>query len=182
MRSRASVFTLAALVLAAGCGQHEEPPMTVGAEFISAATSPTQDPNDGESLGAERTFNVMNTDLRVTVLSFASRVAEASPRPMDGGHWAGAEVRTCSVSAESKLKVSWSQWLLRDTEDGRHERSKISWETFPLPEYPFAPQRVEAGECVQGWVVFPVPDTVEISRVEYSPNDSIRARWDVPAE
>lgn len=169
----------AALLLAAGCGnidgQANSVESTVTAPTSAAASTATNTP---EALGAELTFTGANaTEVRVTVLNFDPTVATAAPGPSGGGHWAGAEVRTCVDSASSNISVSWDEWSAIDATNGRYGAANITYGQFPIPAYPFTPETVNTGECVRGWVVFPVADGAQIDRVRYTPNDSANATW-----
>ena len=130
-------------------------------------------------LGAEAPINTDGFALRVAVLSFDPAAAPDAPAPPGGGHWTAAEVRTCVDTAPKQVTVNWSPWSAVDTTDGRYPTSDVTYNQFPLPEYPIGSEPVNVGDCVRGWVVFPVTDGAVINRVRYAPNNSVTATWNV---
>ncbi|MGW4478031.1 hypothetical protein [Rhodococcus triatomae] len=179
----AAIAAAAALVAtAAGCGNDDDQAAPATTAAISSSTAPpssTPAPSAVQDLGSEVAFTSDGFALRVTVQGFDPAAAPDAPAPPGGGHWAAAEVRTCVDTAPSQTTVNWSPWSVLDTTDGRYPASDLTYNQFPLPEYPFGSEPVNVGECVRGWVVFPVADGAVINRVRYAPNESVVTTWNV---
>ena len=86
-----------------------------------------------------------------------------------GSRWATAKVRSCTNAGTQPHTAGARDWLLLDANGGRYPASSTGYEDFPRPQYPFGSEDVPAGECVEGWVVFPVAEGVTIDRVRYAP-------------
>ncbi|SDC56467.1 hypothetical protein [Rhodococcus tukisamuensis] len=169
------VTVMSAVIIAAtaGCGGGD-PGSDVSSS--SAAATSTAQLTAPAPLGSERSFTGDGeTVVRVTVLNFAPAAAPEAPAPPGGGHWVGAEVQSCVDAAMAPTAVSWSEWSVLDATDGRYPASSVTYPQFPRPEYPFSV--VGVGDCVRGWVVFPVADGAMIDRVRYTPNESVNATW-----
>ncbi|MFI6432845.1 hypothetical protein [Rhodococcus oryzae] len=172
------VTVMAAVIIAAtaGCGSDDQ---AVEASSAEAATTSTDVPpqfKPPDPLGSEITFTGDGqTATRVTVLNFNPAAAPEAPAPPGGGHWVSAEVQTCVDVAQSTTAVWWSEWSVLDATDGRYPASSVTHPQFPRPEYPFSV--VAVGDCMRGWVVFPVADGAAIDRVRYTPNESVTATW-----
>lgn len=172
------VTVMCAVIVAAtaGCGSD-----SADASSSSAAPTSTDVPaksTEPDPLGSELSFTGDGeTAARVTVLNFDPAAAPEAPAPPGGGHWVGAEVQTCVDAAMVPTAVSWSEWSVLDATNGRYPASSLTYNQFPRPEYPVGSEVVNVGECVRGWVVFPVADGAAIDRVRYTPNQSVNATW-----
>lgn len=177
--TRTTIAAAALATVIAGCSSDDSDnaaPSTISATTTAATSTPTPP----EGLGAERTFTGANgLAVRVAVLGFDAAAAPDAPAPAGGGHWAAAEVRTCVDGAPQQVSVDWSPWTALDTTDGRYPHSSLTYNQFPLPQYPFSSEPVNVGECVRGWVVFPVADGATINRIRYAANENATATWNV---
>lgn len=86
-----------------------------------------------------------------------------------GNRWATAMVRSCTTAGAQPVTAASADWVLLDSNGGRYPSSRTGNDDFPRPQYPFGWEAVPAGECVEGWVVFPVAEGVTIERVRYAP-------------
>lgn len=174
------VTVMCAVIVAATAGCGSDDPGS-GAASVSAVPTSTDVPAKStapDPLGSELSFTGDGqTAARVTVLNFDPAAAPEAPAPPGGGHWVGAEVQTCIDGAEAPIGVGWSQWSVLDATNGRYPASSLTYNQFPRPEYPVGSEVVNVGECVRGWVVFPVADGAAIDRVRYTPNQSVNATW-----
>jgi hypothetical protein len=176
----AAVVAAAALTATiASCGSDDDQTGSEQAVTSTAPATTTPAPPAVQELGSEAAFTTDGFTLRVAVQGFDPAAAPDAPAPPSGGHWTAAEVRTCVDAAPSQATVNWSTWSVQDTTDGRYPASDLTYNQFPVPEYPFGSEPVNVGECVRGWVVFPVADGAVINRVRYAPNESVTATWNV---
>jgi hypothetical protein len=101
--------------------------------------------------------------------------APDAPKPVSGGHWVGADVRVCvkQPPADSPVNATWSTWSVSDAQFGNYNSSNLTYNQFPTPEYPDGDGNpVAIGDCVRGWVLFPVGDGVSITTVKYTPSSA----------
>ncbi|MBF6291783.1 hypothetical protein IU454_07885 [Nocardia farcinica] len=105
--------------------------------------------------------------------------APNAPRPPSGGHWVGADVRFCLDAAARSVAVGWGPWTAVDADYGSYPSSSLSYPSFPRPLYPISEGPVAVGDCVRGYVVFPVPDGVTVTRIKYAPAAGVAATWTV---
>lgn len=139
---------------------------TSAAAFLTTTPVPLPPLTLGDEASTER-------GVRVAVLNVAPTAAPGAPVPASGGRWYGADVQLCSGEAEAT--AGWRQWVVLDTSGGRYEGASISYRQFPVPTFPFAETPVPAGECVRGWVMFPVGDGAQIDRVRFTDTRDVQA-------
>ncbi|MET4610654.1 hypothetical protein ABIC28_001632 [Rhodococcus sp. PvR044] len=174
---RVTVAIAAIAATTAGCGGSDD--QQTAPETSAASAAPSTVSKAPEPLGSELTFtgDEGGVTARVSVLNFNPAAAPGAPAPSGGGHWVSAEVQTCVDASPSPMSVSWSEWSVLDATNGRYPVSGLTYNQFPRPEYPVGSEVVNVGECVRGWVVFPVADGAAIDRVRYTPNQSVNATW-----
>jgi len=125
----------------------------------------------------------------VTVLGYRQPVAQAAPVPggQPGFGWGATLIRVCADrGAPADFSVGGPEWALAYQDGSRQRLSNVTYQDFPSPQYPTEAVPVRAGECVQGWLTFPVPKAKRPEFVEYAParangKVTVQRRWDVPA-
>jgi hypothetical protein len=124
-------------------------------------------------LGKEFTLTGTGLELTVTVFAVDQNSASDAPKPVSGGHWVGADVQLCvkRAPAGNPFYASWSSWAGSDAMFGNYPASSLTYSQFPTPTYPVS-DPVATGDCVRGWVLFPVGDGVTVTTVKYTPNSS----------
>ncbi|MGV9868087.1 hypothetical protein [Rhodococcus koreensis] len=179
-RTFAAVGATALLALT-GCSTTSAPaaapPETTTAAPTTTAARTTSNNSTPEPLGSELSFSGTGVAARVTVFAVNQDVAPNAPTPPSGGHWVGADLQTCVDESDVNFTVSWNGWSVTDARNGAYEASSLTYSAFPTPKYPFGSTAVSVGECVRGWVLFPVQDGVGITAVKYKPSSKVTAVW-----
>jgi hypothetical protein len=114
----------------------------------------------------------------VTAHAYQQPVATDSPQPADAGY----RPATCGPG-------STPRYASPPTSKGRSpcrgcrgccstpaapSPSHTGYSGFPMPEYPWGDQQVSAGQCVRGWIVFPVNGATRPTQVQYAPGGQRR--------
>jgi hypothetical protein len=137
-----------------------------------AATSPAPtglSAPSGPPLGSPAKAN--NGQVEATVFGY---------RPPRGTRWAGADVQVCVVrTAIFDVTVSQGPWLLLLADGPGTAASPAPADAVPQPAYPTDHRRVHPGECVRGWIAFPVPAGGRPVAVQYSPAGADPVSWPV---
>ena len=178
MRTLLVTFGVAISLILSGCSNNREP----SAETTTRAdtTTTSAGPSAPHPLGATRTFtDGMGLEVDVTVFAVDQNIALRLPTPARGGHWVGADIRTCLKMSDygRKLTVGWSDWSVSDAQNGQYISSDKPYSGFPGPQYPFSNEPIVEGECVRGWVLFPVAKRTTITKVKYKPSFDDPAFW-----
>jgi hypothetical protein len=168
----------------AGCGGGSTATATT-TETVTVTATPTPNHASGHQggpnpLGKEVTFTGTDLEEAVTVFAVNQDSAPDAPKPETGGHWVGADVQLCAKQApvDRPVKADWNRWSVSDAQFGNYDSSRLTYNQFPTPEYPDGDAPVAIGDCVRGWVLFPVGDGVEVTTVKYAPNsDSTPEIW-----
>jgi hypothetical protein len=168
----------------AGCGGGSTTTATT-TETVTVTATPTSNQASGHQgpnpLGKEVTFTGTGLEEAVTVFAVNQDSASDAPKPETGGHhWVGADVQLClkQAPADGPVKADWNRWSVSDAQFGNYDSSRLTYNQFPTPEYPDGDAPVAIGDCVRGWVLFPVGDGVAITTVKYTPNsDSTPEIW-----
>ena len=166
-------FGVAISLILSGCSNNREP---------SAETTTSAGPSAPQPLGATRTFTGVTSTLEVDVTVFAvnQNIALRLSTPASGGHWVGADIETCLIKKSlysRTLTVGWSDWSVSDAQNGQYISSDKPYSGFPTPQYPFSNEPIVEGECVRGWVLFPVAKGTTITKVKYKPSFDDPAFW-----
>ncbi len=66
---------------------------------------------------------------------------------------------------------------MSDAQNGQYISSDKPYRGFPTPQYPFSNEPIVEGECVRGWVLFPVAKRTTITKVKYKPGFDDPAFW-----
>jgi len=110
------------------------------------------------------------------VYAYKQPVAGKAPKPdQDGFEWGAADVEICSKIAGFLNNLSWTLVYADHT---RIEASNVGYQQFPLPAYPAGDTDITAGQCVRGWITYPVPSGKRPVGVHYQPQ-SFQADWQV---
>jgi hypothetical protein len=103
-------------------------------------------------------------------------------------HWAAVKVRTCwtkkiAGNADNKITVTWAPWSLVDSENGRWSafESGFTPDKWLTPTYPMDEEDgvLRMGECVVGWMEFPVDNGVKITHVRRTVENEDPVTWKV---
>jgi hypothetical protein len=182
MRKYLMISTVLVTIAAAGCGGEEpsgaQPPLTTTAGANSPPPSPTPSPTPEPepvfALGDQQDNTSGGT---VTVFDYQQPVAQEAPQPVDAQYpddyvWAGLEVEVCvpdEPQAESSgYYITRSVWRLAFPDNSLVDSSHTGYSGFPQPEYPWGDTPVELGQCVRGWLVFPVPGDDQPEMAQYT--------------
>lgn len=118
-----------------------------------------------------------------TVLSYEQPITSVGSAAEETGEkgyvWGALEVKVCTE--KGKLLVTNTDMTLAYKDGARVEASSSTWDDFPKPAFPFEAE-VQAGDCVRGKTVFPVPGDQRPDKVMYAPNGDTKtlAEWTVP--
>jgi hypothetical protein len=170
MRAARFLFALAALGLASACSSSIEGTAIGTTTSAAASSTTTPAPPTPLALGSEATAD---GGVRITVFNVSSNAAPEAPAPASGGRWYAADVQLCAGRAE--VTAGWRQWVVLDASGGRYEGASVSYRQFPVPTFPFVETPVPAGECVRGWVMFPVGEGTQIERVRFTDTRNVQA-------
>lgn len=154
---------------------------TTTAAATTAATTPSP------TATVHKVGSTVKSDgITVRLRSFKNNVKLDVSPDGPGNHWAAAEVETCwtgpiaGVTGDT-ISLSWDPWSLIDTEHHRFGAfSSGSTPGWKEPVYPeFGDDVVKLGECVRGWMEFPVTDGAKITEVRYAPESTASVNWQV---
>ncbi|SSC26059.1 Hypothetical protein KLENKIAIHU_4688, partial [Klenkia terrae] len=69
-------------------------------------------------------------------------------------------------------------WVLIDDNNGNYGPSNTGYSQFPAPKFPFGDITVVAGQCIRGWIVYPVLVDATIVNIAYLPYGATSpVRW-----
>ncbi len=123
----------------------------------------------GPPLGQSATAN--NGQVQATVFGY---------RGPAGDGWAAADVQVCAVATGIfDVTVSQGPWLLLLSGGPGTPASQAPPGALPQPGYPTGYQRLHPGQCVRGWIGFPVPAGARPVAVQYSPSGADPISWPV---
>jgi hypothetical protein len=127
----------------------------------------------GTTVDADHSF------IEVTVYAYQQPVGKGAPAPNSGGYtWAAADVQTCgSNSSIFSASVSGLSWALIYSDNTEVDPARVSYPQFPKPLYPTTQYRLKPGECLRGWVVFPVPESGKPVVVRFAPYGAPPVDW-----
>jgi hypothetical protein len=132
---------------------------------VTVSASPSSQ-SDGDVLRLGRTYR--GDGFSATVYRYKKNGALSAPKAGAGERWDAIDVKVCVTD---KSTLSWVPWDLVGTDDGLYGGSDLEYNQFPQPAYPDGDQPVAGGQCVRGWIVFPVKTSAVIKQVQYSLND-----------
>ncbi|EFQ84758.1 hypothetical protein HMPREF0063_10099 [Aeromicrobium marinum DSM 15272] len=116
---------------------------------------------------------------RAAVLEYQTSVPPAEVAE-PGQRWDAALVSSCNdaVTETEATTVAFNEraWQLRDGAGGRYEASTVKYRQFPVPVYP-SDINLQIGDCVQGWIVFPVAADAQIESVVWSVDGEDLSTW-----
>ncbi len=163
-----------------GCSDKSGPaaPATTSDANVTNPT-PTQLPSPSSPLPLGSPFTITDPGFadEVTVFAVDQNMAQQAAAPPSGGHWVGADVQACLKDSRTAFTVSWADWSVSDAGNGQYQASSDRLPEFPTPQFPFANEPLAVGECVRGWVAFPVAFGVQITTVKYKPEGRIPVFW-----
>lgn len=108
--------------------------------------------------------------------AYKQPVAKGAPKPeQEGFEWGAADVEICSKVEGYFNNLSW---VLIYADHTRIEASSVGYQQFPLPEYPAGDTDIAPGQCVRGWITYPVPAGQRPVAVHYQPQ-GYQADWQV---
>jgi hypothetical protein len=174
----ASAVAALALVLAAGCSAAGNGAAPLSPLPATSGPGTGRAPNAiGQSADADHSF------IAATVFAYRQPVASGAPAPNPGDYaWAAVDVQTCaSASVIFNAAVTGLQWLLVYGDGTEVEPARTAYPQFPRPRYPIAQRTLRAGECVRGWIMFPVPAAAKPQLIRYAPFGSAPVDWVVVA-
>jgi hypothetical protein len=171
-----AVALVSALALT-GCGPSGG---TSGGGNLPVASAPSEAPDPGPSahpLG--QTVDADHSFIEATVYSYQQPVAKDAPRPNPGAYeWAAVDVRSCaSKTSIFAASVSSLRWEVVYSDDTALEPTRVSYPQFPQPLYPSTQYSLKPGECVRGFIVFPVPAGAKPLVVRYAPYNAPSVDW-----
>jgi len=147
---------------------------TTPAVPTSTPPAPTTASTEGLRLGEWANFpDGFNT----RALQFRSSVAAAVASEASGGRWASVLVESCNDKRAPEATISWQPWTLVDSSNGQYPSSSVTYQAFPVPEYPFSDGTLKPGACKRGWIVFDVSREANITSVTYVNEAGYSASW-----
>jgi hypothetical protein len=173
---RTPLFAAVALLALAGCGE-VDPDAKVAAVSPSVAPSPSTP----AILALGQVHTTSDKQARVTVHAYKQPAAKNAPAPQqDDAEWGSLDVEVCIDSLNPDglgSSVSQGPWALFLANNGIIKSPGISYSSFPIPGYPMDSREVPPGQCVRGWIVFPVPIGQKPARAEYAPSGVTPVSW-----
>lgn len=191
-RFGATIAAALTVTLISGCSSSDGEPATqpAAAEQVAATSTKPAAAKPGGATGstAHRIGDKVEYD------GFTTRLIEFKPKVRlditpDGpaNHWAAAKVEGCWTGPmkgfdEDTISVSWDPWSLMDSQNGRWATFETGtgpqWLTPKYPQYN-EDQALRMGECVSGWMEFPVDDGVKVTHVRYTIEGAPPIIWKV---
>lgn len=101
--------------------------------------------------------------------------SKAPPPEQDGFEWGAADVEICP---KIEGHVVRENWRLTYADHTTIEPSSVGYQQFPEPNYPWDERDVSAGQCIRGWVTYPVPIGKRPATIQYQ-SSSFRTDWQV---
>lgn len=181
MKTRTSAFALLAVaILLVGCStptDASEPSASMKPTAAESAT-PTQTPTPELVVNVVGSAVELGPGATVAVLGYEPASAPEAPLPQDAGnHWVSLDVQVCNTSATDGYATT-NPWTLRDGENRSYGSSSIGYNQFPNPQYAWGEVPVVAGECLRGWITFPVLDGATLTTARYvSPVTGDHVDW-----
>lgn len=179
MRRIAFASTVVAPMMLAACGANPTPTATVtvvSREAVSAepgSLSPSAPVETPSSAGLKVGDSLVG--------KYATFTAKEGRSRYDGfgkTEWAlKAEVCRNDVEPAKELTISPTPWSVRASNGGVYRATIGGSAEDILPSYPFD-DPIRSGECLQGWMVFPVGDAT-ITEVHYRNDTGESAAWRV---
>jgi len=116
---------------------------------------------------------------QVAATVFAYRQPAGPPTAGDAV-WGAADVQVCvQPNAIFDVSVSRGPWQLLSRSGHAIPPSLASDAGFPQPPYPVDHRQLKSGECVRGWIAFPVPTGERPTAVRYAPSGAQPVIWAV---
>ncbi|HKS98102.1 MAG TPA: hypothetical protein VJT31_01110 [Rugosimonospora sp.] len=168
-------WIVAVVLLLAACSR------TAGTQASAAdpvpATAISSDPPSGHPLG--QAVDADHSFMQVTVYEYRQPVAQGAPAPNPGDYtWGAADVQTCASAALIfDASVSSVRWMLVYADQTEVQSARVTHAQFPKPRYPVTQRTLKPGECVRGWIVFPVPAGAEPALIRYTPVGAPPVDW-----
>jgi hypothetical protein len=181
-RTLGALFALCVIptLMITGCSSKSAPAAPSAATDSSVANptvTPPPSPSSPLPLGSAFTITDPGFADEVKVFAVDQNMAQQATAPPSGGHWVGADVQACLKDSRTAFTVSWGDWSVSDSGNGQYQASTDRLSEFPTPQFPFASEPLAVGECVRGWVAFPVAFGVQITTVKYKPEGRIPVFW-----
>jgi hypothetical protein len=177
-------MTTMSLIIAAtalvGCGDSDKPKAPSGnTKTTSKPRTPTGKPTNGPAVAFETKTRLADA-VEATALDYKQPSVTSTTPKQDGYVWGSAKVSVCTLStAKQNVSVDWKTWSLRYDDNSIVQAAQAEDPGFPQPAYPFTSHPLANGQCVQGWITFPVPKDKRPATVEYAPHGYL-ASWTVP--
>lgn len=176
---------LVVMLALAGCsGSPAAPALSAATTSAPAATSAAAKPKPASTVDLGTT--VHSGGMRVKVTAFRPTVKLAGPPDGPANHWAAAEVKLCWTDPikddSGGITVSWEPWSLLDADSHRFGSfSTGSGYEWKGPVYPDGSDQgtsaLRLGDCVSGWIEFPVADGAKITQVRYAAEGDPPITW-----
>lgn len=121
-----------------------------------------------------------------TVLSYTQPVTSLDPPDTSlgvptGSQWGRLDIKVCQTGGPS-IGVSQTPWSLAFADGSRADVTGLFGGNFPKPEWP-QDATVNAGQCVRGGIMFPIPAGQWPTRVVYAPVSApAPVEWAIPAQ
>ncbi|WDM42537.1 hypothetical protein KV395_04300 [Microbacterium luteolum] len=179
-RRTIAVALVAVAVLITGCTAKDEaePSKTPSASTPSATPAETPTPTPDPVVNVVGSTVELSSGSTVAVLGYEPASAPEAPLPQQASsHWVSIDVQVCNNTADDG-SASTAPWTLRDSDSRSYESSSTGYNQFPNPQYAWGDVDLFAGECLRGWITFPVLDGATLTNVRYvSPSTGDRVDW-----
>ncbi len=105
----------------------------------------------------------------VTYYSMQRPAATSAPDPQDPAtEWVAIDVQVCYGPGAKDFDNTHS-WVLVDAGNGNYDPSSVGYSQFPSPKFPSGDLTVVDGQCIRGWIVYPVVIGTPVVNVAYLP-------------
>lgn len=114
----------------------------------------------------------------LAVLGYEPTSAPEAPLPEAAdSRWVSIEVQVCNKTSQDGT-TGTSPWTLRDNESRSYSSSSTGYAQFPNPQYAWGDVDLFAGDCLRGWITYPVLNSATLTTVRYvSPSTGDRVEW-----
>lgn len=181
MKTRSSAPALLAVgVLLVGCSAPTNAAelSTSPSPTATKSSQPTPTPTPTAVVNVVGSTVELETGATVAVLAYEPASAPEAPLPQDpGNHWVSLDVQVCNNSAADSYATT-NPWTLRDSDNRNYDSSSVGYNQFPNPQYAWGEVPLPAGECLRGWITFPVLDGASLMTARYvSPATGDHTDW-----
>jgi hypothetical protein len=166
----------AGILLLSGCGGEHGVAASPGAAATQAPSISPGPAPQGHAFG--ETVTTSSGFITATVFAYTEPAADGAAPDKAGDEWAAADVQTCEQKGSVfPVTVNIGPWSLRYSDGTAILPTQTTAPQFPQPLYPSNPSTLKAGQCLRGWIMFPVQAGKAPQLVHYAAQNATPIDW-----